>query len=50
MYVTMRKADCDSPSPINAFGTRPASGSGPDGCRMAWAVCEKMSYEKLSPG
>ncbi|TMB09670.1 MAG: hypothetical protein E6J71_27750 [Deltaproteobacteria bacterium] len=48
--MTRRKADWDSPAAITLFTSRSPSGLVPVGCRIACAACEKMSYEKLSPG
>src|SRR5580698_5647251 len=49
MYVMRRTADCDSPAAMSVRGRKPpkivvAS------WRTALPACEKMSYEKLSPG
>ena len=46
----MRNADCDSPAAITALDLQIAERADPAGCRIACPACEKMSYEKLSPG
>src|SRR5580704_3347714 len=49
MYVMRRPADCDSPAAMSACGRKPPKIAA-ESWRTAWPACEKMSYEKLSPG